>query len=60
MTPQQIFVFALVTAVYIPCLAPFAVLWREMGWRVTLAVTVSTILLALAVGGGANLILRML
>lgn len=60
MTPQQIFVFALVTAVYIPCLATFAVLWREMGWRVTLAVTVSTILLALAVGGGANLILRML
>ncbi len=59
MTPQQIFVFALVTAIYIPCLATFAVLWKEMGWRVTLSVSAFTILLALAVGGAANLLFQL-
>jgi ferrous iron transport protein B len=59
MTPQQIFVFALVTAIYIPCIATFAVLWREMGWRVTLAVSFFTITLALLLGGAANFLIKL-
>jgi ferrous iron transport protein B len=60
MTSQQIFIFGLVTAIYIPCLATFAVLWKEMGWRVTLSVSAFTILLALAAGGAANLVFQLL
>jgi ferrous iron transport protein B len=56
MTPQQIFTFALVTAIYIPCIATFAVLWKEMGWRVTLSVSVFTVFLALLMGGAVNLL----
>lgn len=56
MAPRQIFIFALVNAVYIPCAATFAVLWKEMGWRVTLAVSAATVLLALLMGGLANLV----
>jgi ferrous iron transport protein B len=59
MTPQQIFTFALVTAIYIPCIATFAVLWKEMGWRVTLSVSVFTVLLALLMGGAANLLFHL-
>ena len=33
MDPRQIFVFALVTTIYFPCIATAAVLGRELGWR---------------------------
>ncbi len=59
MTRGQIFVFALVCSVYIPCVATFAVLWKELGGRATLAVTGSTVLLALLLGGLAHLVLAL-
>jgi ferrous iron transport protein B len=51
LSPLQLFVFALVVAIYIPCLATIAVLRREVGWRWTAVITVGTFLLALVVGG---------
>jgi ferrous iron transport protein B len=57
MTRGQIFTFALVCAVYIPCVATFAVLWREVGARDSLAITGSTVVLALLLGGLTHLIL---
>jgi ferrous iron transport protein B len=51
MTPLQIFVFALVVTIYIPCVATVAVLGRELGWRNALLIMVFTIILALVVGG---------
>ncbi len=59
MAPRQIFIFGLVTAIYIPCVATVAVLWREMGWKVTLSVGVFTILLAFLMGGAANLLFHL-
>ncbi len=60
MTGGQIFTFALVCAIYIPCVATFAVLWRELGARDTLAITGSTVVLALLLGGLTHLIIILL
>ncbi len=51
MTPLQLFVFALVVAIYVPCIATVTVLGRELGWRNAVLISVSTFLLALLVGG---------
>lgn len=53
MTPLQIFVFALVITIYIPCLTTVAVLGRGLGWRTAVFIMIFTIALALVVGGVA-------
>ncbi|MCU0859060.1 MAG: ferrous iron transport protein B [Thermoplasmata archaeon] len=57
LTPDQMFVFALVMAVFMPCLAALAVLVKEFGTRSTAIVAAASIALALALGGLANIIL---
>lgn len=59
LSPHQMFVFALVMAVFMPCLAAFAVMVREFGVKSTLAVTASSISLALVFGAIANLAFRL-
>ncbi|MHA2405271.1 MAG: ferrous iron transport protein B [Candidatus Hermodarchaeia archaeon] len=54
MTARQMFVFALVTTLYIPCIATVAVLVREYRWKYTLILACSTITLAFLVGGVVN------
>ncbi len=54
MTTRQLFVFALVTTLYIPCIATIAVLAREYRWRYTLILAFTTIALAFLIGGIAN------
>jgi ferrous iron transport protein B len=51
MTPLQIFIFALVVTIYIPCVATVAVLGRELGWKNAILLMLFTILLAIFVGG---------
>lgn len=58
MTKQQLFVFALVTTLYIPCMAAITVLVKELGLKTALAITAFTITLAIVVGGVANLFLN--
>jgi len=60
MSKGQIFTFALVCSVYIPCVATLAVLWREVGARDSLTITGSTVVLALLLGGLSHLILILL
>jgi ferrous iron transport protein B len=50
MSPLQIFVFALVAAIYVPCVATIAVLVRELGWKDAIAISAGTFLLAVVVG----------
>ncbi|HYA61481.1 MAG TPA: ferrous iron transport protein B [Candidatus Acidoferrum sp.] len=54
MTPIQIFVFCLVVTLYIPCLATFSVVVRELNWRWAVGGSIFTIVLALIVGGVAH------
>ncbi|HQH21276.1 MAG TPA: ferrous iron transport protein B [Thermoleophilia bacterium] len=51
MTTSQIVTYAIVNAIYIPCVATIAVLGREVGWRRTAYISAGTIVLALIVGG---------
>ncbi len=57
LTNEQMFVFALVMAVFMPCLAAFAVLLKEFGLRSSLVVTGTSIALALTMGAIANALL---
>ncbi len=51
MKPAQLFVYALVNTIYIPCIATIAVLGRELGWRRALGIVAFTITLAILIGG---------
>ncbi|MCX9012496.1 MAG: ferrous iron transport protein B [Candidatus Methanoperedens sp.] len=51
MTPAQLFVYALVNTIYIPCVATIAVLGRELGWRRAGGIMAFTITLAIITGG---------
>ena len=57
MSRQQIFVYALVNTLYIPCVATIAVLAKELGWRRALMISGFTVLLALLAGGLARRLL---
>ncbi len=47
----QLFTYALVNTLYIPCIATVAVLARELGWPRALLISAFTIALALVAGG---------
>jgi len=51
MSPIQIFVCALVVAIYVPCAATIAILGRELGWKNAVLISVCTFLLAVILGG---------
>lgn len=50
MTPVQMYQFAVITTIYVPCVATIAVLKHELGTRDTVSIVLFTILLALVVG----------
>lgn len=54
MSPRQLFVYALVNTIYIPCIATIAVLGKELGWRRAILISAFTISLALLAGGIAQ------
>jgi ferrous iron transport protein B len=53
MTPVQIFVFCLVVTLYVPCVATFAVITRELNTRWAVGISIFTIVLALLAGATA-------
>lgn len=57
MTPEQFIVFGVVMAIYMPCLATWAVLVKELGLKNAVAVGTASIIVAVAVGGLVNLLL---
>ena len=57
LTDGQMFVFALVMAVFMPCLAAFAVMLKEFGVKSTIMVAAASMSLALVMGAVANLLL---
>jgi len=50
MTPVQMYQFAVITTIYMPCVATIAVLKHELGTKDTALIVIFTILLALGVG----------
>ncbi|HIH01897.1 TPA: ferrous iron transporter B [Thermoplasmata archaeon] len=57
MTVPQLFTFAIVMAVFMPCLAAMAVLLREFGVKNTAAITAASIGIALALGAVSKIVL---
>jgi ferrous iron transport protein B len=51
LTPVQLIVIALVSMLYIPCISVILVLASEFGWRRSLAISVTEIVLAIGIGG---------
>ncbi len=51
MTPVQVFVFCLVVTLYVPCIATFGVIARELNARWAVGISIFTIVLALIAGG---------
>ncbi len=60
MTVEQLFVFALVMATFMPCMSAFAVMLREYGLKDTLKMALSSIVLAFTLGGLANFLFGVL
>lgn len=54
MTPLQLFDFALVVSIYVPCAATVAALKQELGWKDAVLISVGTFIIALLVGGLFN------
>lgn len=50
-TSEQMIVLAFVTMIYVPCVATFAMLKREFGWKTAILITIFEIAFALLLGG---------
>ncbi len=59
LSPDQFVVFGVVMAVYMPCIATLITMWREIGWKETIMVSVCSIVVAIALGGMTNFLLQM-
>lgn len=57
LTPVQMFVFAFVVMIYIPCIATISVLAKEFGAKAALTISIIEITLAVILGGLVNKIL---
>jgi ferrous iron transport protein B len=56
MTTVQIYTFAVISVLFVPCLSTIAVLSREVGYRTALAVSAYTVALGLLVGMAIHLL----
>jgi len=59
LTPLQAFVGGAVSLMYLPCISVFAILAKEFKIKVAVAITLSTIVLALFAGGLINQVARL-
>jgi len=60
MSPQQLFIFALIMATYLPCLSVFAILAKEFGWKDTMKITLASVILAFGMAGAAHFLFHLL
>jgi hypothetical protein len=51
MNPAQLFVYAIVASVSVPCVATLATLAGEFGWRAALTMSAATLAVAIGAGG---------
>jgi ferrous iron transport protein B len=56
MSTLQIYIFAVMSTLFVPCISTMAVLYREDGWKVAALITFYTVLLGIGIGAMINLI----
>ncbi|MDI3482899.1 MAG: ferrous iron transport protein [Candidatus Methanomethylophilaceae archaeon] len=57
MTPDQVIVFGVVMAIYMPCVATWAVLMKEIGVKNSIFVGLASVTVSIIIGGVVNLLL---
>ena len=57
LTMAQIYIFAVVSVLFVPCIATIAVLKKELGTKMALVVSAYTLIMGIVVGAFLNLIL---
>ena len=60
MTSAQLYIFAVVSVLFVPCVSTIAVLYREMGLKITALVCCYTLTLGMVVGAALHLIFSMM
>jgi ferrous iron transport protein B len=58
MTSPQLYAFAIVSVLFIPCTSTIAVLYRQLGARITALISIYTVFLGLLIGAVINLIVK--
>ncbi len=56
MTSAQLYTFAIVSVLFIPCISTIAVLYRQLGTRIAILVSVYTVFLGLMIGAVINML----
>jgi len=57
MTSAQLYTFAIVTVLFIPCISTIAVLYRELGARIAILISVYSVFLGLLIGAIINMLI---
>jgi ferrous iron transport protein B len=55
MSPVQLYTFAIVNTLFVPCISTIAVLYKQIGLKTVVLVTIFTVLLGILVGAMINL-----
>jgi ferrous iron transport protein B len=58
MTSVQLYTFALVSVLFIPCISTIAVLYRQMGAKITILASVYTVFIGMLIGVIINLLMK--
>jgi ferrous iron transport protein B len=58
MTSVQLYTFAIVSVLFVPCTSTIAVLYRQLGARITALISLYTVFLGLLIGAVINLIMK--
>jgi ferrous iron transport protein B len=58
MTSVQLYTFAVVSVLFIPCISTIAVLYRQLGARVAILVSVYSVFLGLTIGAIINMLVK--
>jgi ferrous iron transport protein B len=58
MTSAQLYAFAIVSVLFIPCTSTIAVLYRQLGARITALISIYTVFLGLLIGAVINLLMK--
>jgi ferrous iron transport protein B len=57
MTSVQLYTFAIVSVLFIPCISTIAILYRAMGARIAIGVSLYTVIVGIAIGALINLLM---
>jgi ferrous iron transport protein B len=58
MTSAQLYTFAIVTVLFIPCISTIAVLYRQLGARIAILISVYSVFLGLLIGAIINMLIK--